>query len=438
MSTIIPGRARSTFRVLGSHKTREVDGMARTRQKTNRMRKLISTHIKTVALALIARCFLIACKDGNNEHPEEKTSFYFGADLSYVNQILAYQGVYKDEGETKSPYRIFKDHGSNLVRFRLWHDPQWTRLVYGDNGLQLYNDIKDVEKGIQLAKAEGMEVLLDFHYSDSWADPAKQEIPAAWKAIQSVEVLADSVYRYTRKTLQYLESKGLMPELVQLGNETNCGMLFTDAPAEFPSCNVCNGQWIRMGEVINAGIKAVREVTTVSAVKTKIILHVADPKNLDWWFGNMINNGKVSDFDIIGFSYYPLWHTTVPVTGLSAMVRDIGNKYQRPMMILETAYPWTTEGADGYSNIFGSQTPIAGYPFSKEGQYNMMRFLTQALMDGGGEGLIYWEPAWITSQMKDQWGTGSSWENSTLFDFNGNVIQGMDFMTHTYTANPVK
>src|SRR5690349_2827865 len=156
--------------------------------------------------------------------PRDLTGFYFGADLSYVNQILDHGGVYKDGGATKSPYQIFKDHGTKLVRLRLWHNPAWTKTVYTPAGDQLYNDILDVAKAIQLSKAQGMKVLLDFHYSDSWADPGKQEIPAAWQNIKSIDVLKDSVYNYTKKTLQYLDDKDLMPEFVQIGNETNCGM----------------------------------------------------------------------------------------------------------------------------------------------------------------------------------------------------------------------
>jgi arabinogalactan endo-1,4-beta-galactosidase len=102
-------------------------------------------------------------------------------------------------------------------------------------------------------------------------------------------------------------------------------------------------------------------------------------------------------------------------------------------MILETAYPWTTTGNDSYNNIFGGQTPISGYPFSNQGQLDMMKAITQELIEGGGVGIFYWEPAWISSSMKDLWGTGSSWENNTFFDYNGEVNLGIQFMTHTYT-----
>jgi arabinogalactan endo-1,4-beta-galactosidase len=315
---------------------------------------------------------------------------------------------------------------------RLWHHPVWTKEVYGDDGTQLYNDIEDVSKAIQLAKAQGLQVLLDFHYSDSWADPGKQEIPEAWKNITTLSVLKDSVYNYTLKSLEYLHQKDLMPEFVQIGNETNCGMLYTNALTSFPACNACNGQWQQLGEVINSAIAAVEEAKAASSVKTKIILHVADPKNAEWWFDNIISAGKVTGFDIVGLSYYPIWHTTVTPEKLSDSILEFKTKYQRDIMILETAYPWTTDNNDGYNNIFGSQSPISGYPYTKQGQYDMLKLITQEVIDGGGIGVVYWEPAWITSDMKDLWGAGSSWENNAFFDFDGNVIPGMDFMNHAY------
>ncbi len=101
-------------------------------------------------------------------------------------------------------------------------------------------------------------------------------------------------------------------------------------------------------------------------------------------------------------------------------------------MILETAYPWGSVGNDGYNNLFGGQTPVARFPFTQQGQLDMMKTITQEMIDGGGIGVVYWEPAWISSGMKDLWGTGSSWENCTFFDFNGNVHQGTDYMKFTY------
>ena len=391
-------------------------------------------------MTIILLCLLLqlSCKDDASEKipPEENPGeeFYVGGDLSYVNQILDHGGVYKDGDTAASPYKIFKDHGANIVRFRLWHNPSWTKEVYGAAGTQLYNDIADVAKSIALSKEQGLSVLLDLHYSDTWADPGKQEIPLAWKDIKDIYVLEDSVYNYTTKVFQYLASRDLVPEFVQIGNETNCGMLYTNAEAGFPACNVCNGEWQRMGMVVNSGIKAVRDATNSASIKTKIILHVADPKNVEWWFDNMTDatKGNVKDFDVIGFSYYPIWHTTVPLNQLSDNVGRFKSKYGKPVFILETAYPWTTETDDNYNNQFGSQTPVTGYPYTKKGQYDLMEKVGQEVKEGGGQGVIYWEPAWISSEMKDLWGTGSSWENNTFFDFDGNTIEGIDFMKHEF------
>jgi len=176
----------------------------------------------------------------------------------------------------------------------------------------------------------------------------------------------------------------------------------------------------------------VRDVSVVSTIKTKIALHVADPKNVDWWFGKITSSGAVTDFEVIGMSYYPLWHTTVAYSDLPALITKLKSSYNKNVMILETAYPWTTEYADSYNNRFGSQTPLTGYPFTREGQTKFMVDLTQNMIKAGCSGIQYWEPAWITSQLKDQWGTGSSWENCTFFDFSGNALPSIDYMRYPY------
>lgn len=392
--------------------------------------------MKTVAITFLSFLFwcTISCSSDEPDPPEplEDPVFFFGADLSYVNQVLDHQGVYKENGSEKNPYQIFAGNGTNLIRLRLWHNPSWTKEVYGASGTQMYNDVKDVERAIKAAKENGMNVLLDFHYSDTWADPGKQYIPLAWKEIRSAEVLRDSVYNYTNKTLTYLNAKGLMPDLVQIGNETNCGMLYSDAGEGFPACNVCNAQWQNIGMILNAGIKAVRDVSAGSTVKTKILLHVADPKNVDWWFDGIKDKALVTDFDMIGFSYYPLWHTTIGLDDISRTISGFRTKYNKDVMILETAYPWTTSGKDSYSNIFGSGQPIAGFPFTEDGQFAFLKKLTEEIKDGKGVGIVYWEPGWISANTKDLWGTGSSWENCTFFNFDGNRIKGMDYMKINY------
>ncbi|WP_445664940.1 glycoside hydrolase family 53 protein [Fodinibius sp. AD559] len=374
--------------------------------------------------------------DGNESNPpaEEKTEFLMGADLSYVNQILDHGGTYRDSGAVENPYKIFSDYGTDVVRLRLWHDPEWTANVYEGEDNPMYNDLADVTRAIGEAKKHDMAVNLDFHYSDTWADPEQQNIPEAWRDITNLEQLKDAVYSYTTETLQHLEDEGLMPEYVQIGNEINCGLLYSNAPQGFPPLNVCNENWSNTGEVINSGIQAVRDVSSNSDVDTKIILHIAQPENVKWWFDNITTSGSVTDFEIIGFSYYTPW-SEVSLNQISDYISDFRSSFDKEVMIVEAAYPWTMDYADDYNNQFGQSALVDGYPATKEGQRNFMIDLTKEIMDGGGTGLMYWEPAWITSDMKDRWGTGSSWENNTLFDFEGNVHQGIEYIDYDYDSN---
>ena len=384
-----------------------------------------------------------ACTDKKpvvEEEPQEEQhtgpftsdEFVMGVDLSYVNQVEDHGGIYRDSSKVRDPFRIMKNHGSNMVRVRLWHNPVWVRTVYNNPQKTLYSGFTDVVKTIQRAKALGMAINLDIQYSDSWADPTKQKPPVAWEDITSLPLLKDSVYNYTFSVLNKLNKLGLMPEMVQIGNETNCGLMMTGTKNGFPNLNGCSEKWQDLGAVINSAIKAVRDVVAQSIVKTKIALHVADPKNVEWWVGKITTSAAVTDFDVIGMSYYPLWHTTIGFGNLPDLISKLKTTFSKKVMILETAYPWTTEYADSYNNQFGSQSPLIGYPFSREGQTQFMTNLCQNVMNAGGSGVFYWEPAWISSQMKDLWGTGSSWENCTFFDFSGNVLPVIDYMKSTY------
>lgn len=378
-------------------------------------------------LLLLTVLITTGCKDKENGDQTLKRVYYthdqfsMGADLSYVNQILDYGGVYRDSSVVTDPYVIFKKYGANTIRFRLWHNPQWTREVYSPAIANMYNDLEDVKRGIQAAKAQGMAVSLDFHYSDSWADPAKQVPPAAWEGL-SLTDLHDSIYNYTLKTLDKLEAANAMPEFVQAGNEINPGFLL-------PQGN----RWDKKADfvyLINGAIKAVRDAAVSSIIKPKIIIHIAQPENAIYWFEGMAAAG-LTDYDIAGISYYYMW-STVSIDSVSDYIANIKALTGKDVMVVETAYPWTLNNADIYNNILGTNKLTVAYPANQTGQYNYLVKLTQEIIDGGGKGIHYWEPAWITSNIKDKWGTGSAWDCNTLFDFSGNVIKGMDYMTYTY------
>jgi arabinogalactan endo-1,4-beta-galactosidase len=346
--------------------------------------------------------------------------FVMGADLSYVNEVQDYGGVYKDSGLVKDPFAIFKSHGTNLVRVRLWHNPQWLAPLTGG---KLYSNLYDVEKTIQRAKASGMAVNLDIHYSDTWADPGTQTMPAAWNGL-SAAILKDSVYNYTFAVLNYLKSKNLVPEMIQIGNETNQGILW-------PTGKVISNNFTPFCDLLKSGIKAVRDFSITSSIKPQIILHVAQLQNADYWTTG-ITTGGVTDFDVLGVSHYSKWSSVNTMADIKNAISSLKSKFGKKVMIVETSYPFSAGNADGYANVIGGDTPVAGYPVSIDGQYQYMKDLTQAVISGGGSGIMYWEPAWITSSLHDLWGTGSSWDNNTLFDFTGNSLAGMEYMTYSY------
>lgn len=362
--------------------------------------------------------------EAGDDEPVTPTSFVMGADLSYVNQILDHSGTYKADGVETDPYEIFANKGTDVVRFRLFHDPQWIKEAYNDPEKPIYHDLDDVALGIQRAKEQGMQVLLDFHYSDIWADPAHQEVPEAW-AGESFEAVVDSIYDYTYETLKTLNDQGLLPEMVQIGNETNTGMVH-------PYGEVYgDANWQELGQLINSGIDAVRDIESESGEEIIVMLHIAQPENVGFWFDQVTTAGAVEDFEIVGFSYYTPY-SDVPLEEISDHVATFKNDYNREVMILETAYPWTLEGADDYGNIFYTESLVDGYPTTQEGQRDFMIELVKEVKDGGGSGVFYWEPAWITSDLKDLWGTGSSWENNALFNIEGNAHAGFDYMSYDY------
>ncbi|MEX2601770.1 MAG: glycosyl hydrolase 53 family protein [Balneolaceae bacterium] len=391
-----------------------------------------------ILLTVFQACSLTNSDDDlaghNNEPPltEENGScadLLMGADLSYLNQVLDYGGTFRDAGEVRDPWQLFADYGTDIVRLRKWHNPVWTAELYGDGEEKMYNGLKDVEEGIRRSKENDMDVLLDFHYSDLWADPGRQEIPAAWLEINDLEVLSDSIYNYTYKTLEYLNSRGLMPEMVQIGNETNCGLLYSNAPSGFPKLNGCDGHWDNLAVVFNSAIRAVRDVAAHSETEPQIALHVAQPENVVWWFDHMISAGT-TDFDIAGFSYYSAW-SDEPIENIGDQIAEFRSRYSRDVLILETAYPWTLEDGDGYGNIFDAGSLINGYPATSDGQKRYMEDLANEVKRGDGQGIIYWEPAWITSNLKHLWGEGSSWDNNTFFDHEGNTLPVFETMTCT-------
>ena len=360
---------------------------------------------------------LVACS--TEKEPDNNTTilpdgneseFYVGADLSYVNEMENCGVSYKNkEGQTEDVFKIFAEGGSNLVRVRLWHNPTWTN----------YSNHEDVEKTIQRAKNTNTKVLLDFHYSDDWVDPEKQEIPKAWLPfVDNLPVLGDSIYNYTYKVLDKLSRKNLLPEMVQVGNEINLMILQKDN-------NANPMDWPRNSFLINKGIKAVRDLSKKKKKNIEVMLHIAQPENGVWWFKEAKENG-VTDFDWIGLSYYPNW-SQYTIQNVAPVLKNLIDTYSKKLMIVETAYPFSLLNADSANNILGTDALITGYEATQSGQLKYLLDLKQAIKTAGGSGLVYWEPAWLSNNCTTRWGQGYHWDNATLFDANYKPTLGFDF-----------
>lgn len=326
-------------------------------------------------------------------------SFFLGADLSYVNEVEDHGATYREKAKKVDPYRLFAQKGTNLVRLRLWHTPKESP----------YSGLADVTRSIQRAKKEKMPVLLDFHYSDTWADPGKQYVPAAWASISDTRVLGDSVYQYTLKTLLRLDKDKLLPEYVQVGNETNSELL-----QPFGQKAKDDIDWERNGFLLNKGIAAVREASRVIGKPISIFLHIAQPENALTWFAAAKKAG-VTDYDYIGISYYPLW-SEYQFDRLPEAIATLKRTYGKPVVIVETSYPYSMTDVDQANNILDKNALIEGYPATPEGQFRYMTDLVGICLKAGGSGVIYWEPAWVSSTAKTLWGQGSHWDNATFFD----------------------
>lgn len=353
-------------------------------------------------------------------------NFYLGADLSYVNEMEDCGVTYQEDGNVKDVHSIFSGHGCNLVRLRLWHTPNW----YDDlNAGKRYSDLADVKIAINRAKQSGMNVLLDFHLSDSWADPSKQLVPGAWlDVVDNTDILKDSLYNYIFHTLSELHSENLLPEMIQIGNETNKGILLSPQDNQ-----VWTLDWNRNAILFNSAIQAVKDFEDQNNEDVKIVIHVAGPSNAEWLVDGFVSNG-VTDFDIIGLSYYWAWHMPTTIADAGNVIQTLRNLYpEKEVMIVETGYIWTTAWNDNASNII-SETHPDYTPASPENQRDWLIDLTKEVIAKEGLGVIYWEPAWVSSTCFTQWGQGSHQEHAAFFDFDNNLLVpgGIEWMSYDY------
>jgi arabinogalactan endo-1,4-beta-galactosidase len=351
-------------------------------------------------------------------YPAEKISgFIKGADVSSLPQIEDNGGVYKENGIQKDALFIFKNHGINYARLRIWHTP-----ADGYCGL-----IKTLQLAQRIKNAD-LKLLLDIHYSDTWADPIHQTKPSAWQSL-GFEELKDSVYQYTFDVIMALKNQNTLPDMVQLGNEIICGMLWDDGRV----CDPFNTtqQWMQLAELLNEGIQGVNDGIDPGD-SVKIMIHIdrgGDNGGARWFYDNLVAQNV--NFDIIGLSFYPWWHGTL--TDLQNNLNDLAGRYNKDIIVVETAYPWTLEWNDNTNNIVGDSTQLlSGYPATVEGQKNFLSDIITIIKnapDAKGKGLFYWEPDWISAPS-----FGSPWENLALFDFDGNVLNSISVFDSIETS----
>ena len=338
--------------------------------------------------------------------PVGTDSFIRGVDLSFTPEIRSAGTLFKYNNVVGNILSIVKDRGINTVRLRLWYSPASS-----------HSNLQEIIGFATEIKNMGLAVYLDIHYSDTWADPGNQTKPAAWQSLSFTQ-LKDSMYSYTKRVVKACSDAGAKPSIVQIGNETNSGFLWDDGRVG-GSYNV---NWPNYAALLKSGIQAVKDVDP--GIKTMI--HFAGSSGADWFFSNL--QSQTVNYDYIGLSYYPVWHGK-DLDILSQDLTALVNTYNKPIIIAETAYPFTLGWNDYTNNIIGlTNQLIPAYAASLSGQANFISALIKkirSLPNSKGAGICYWAPDWVA--FKGPIATnGSVWENLALFDFNNNAVPALD------------
>lgn len=363
--------------------------------------------------------------------------FIMGMDISSVLAEEASGVVYYNEaGEEEDLFEILADAGINYIRVRVWNDP------FDEEGHGYGGGNNNVEAAVEIGKraaAYGMKLLVDFHYSDFWADPSKQFEPKAWKGMQ-VSDKKEALYDFTLESLKTIADAGADIGMVQIGNEINNGLAGVKSQSDIM-------------ELLKSGSEAVRTFAKDSSKEIQIIVHYTDVENRE----DILNKAKKLedtgvDYDIFGISYYGFWHGTME--NMTSVLKEISNTYGKKTCIMETSYMYTTEDGDAFGNSVGEANAMDAYSATVQGQTSYMRDVMAAAVEAGALGIFYWEGAWIpvgsdhdsNSLLWEEHGSGwassyaseydpndagryyggSSWDNQAFFDFEGHVLPSLD------------
>ena len=390
--------------------------------------------LKPALLAVCLTCGLAAsafAADAVKTRPFNAmpADFIKGADISTLLEAEQHGAkFYNQNGQQQDAIAILKANGVNYVRLRLWVDPQdASGKTYGGGSNNLENTIALAKR----VKALGLKLLLDFHYSDFWTDPGKQFKPKAWEKMVYPQ-LKTAIHDYTRDTIARFKKEGVLPDMVQIGNEINGGMLWPEGK----SWGQGGGEFDRLAGLLNAAISGLKENLT-GGEQVKIMLHLAEGTKNDtfrWWFDEIAK--RHVPFDIIGLSMYTYWNG--PISALKANMDDISRRYNKDVIVVEAAYGYTLDNCDNAENSFqAKEEKDGGYPGTVQGQYDYIHDLMQSVIDvpdHRGKGIFYWEPTWIAvpgttwatkagmKYIHDEWKEGNARENQALFDCQGKVL----------------
>ena len=353
-----------------------------------------------------------------NPIPNLPADFIKGADVSMLPELEACGGKFYDmDGTQMDELAIMKKYGINWIRLRIWNNPAH------ENG----GGYTTAERALAMTKRAhvlGMKVLIDFHYSDFWADPGKQWAPKAWEKDSAKQVEKD-VYDYTKKVLGDFKAAGELPEMVQVGNEITNGMIWP--LGKLPSAD--NGK--TLASFVASGLRAVHD--TDAGIKTMIHIDKGgDNAASRTFYDQLINTNGVKDFDVIGLSYYPFWHGNMHQ--MQANINDLAARYGKDVVIVETAFGYTNENFDDTKNPYDAQAErVGGFRSTVQGQATGLRTVMQSLANvpgGKGIGMFYWEPDWYAvpgaGAFKDQ---GDEWDNLVMFDNSGKALESWKVFT---------
>lgn len=367
-----------------------------------------------------------------------------GMDISSLDEIERLGAKFYDNGEEQELIEILKKYDTNYIRLRLWNDPKT------EDGRPYGAGNTDYETTLRMAKrvkTAGLGFLLDFHYSDFWADPGKQRKPKAWVGM-NVDELENAVYEFTKEMVSGFVKEGAAPDMVQVGNELSNGLLWPE------------GQWPNFANIarfVSAGIRAVKE----TCPEAKIMIHLDNGGNNELyrkWFDEYININKGEDFDVIGLSYYPFWHGDL--NALANNMNDIAVRFGKELVIAEVSMGHTTKDYAEYEKLApenrkGMATKPAlceKVPFAMtvDGQCEFMKAFLEVVEnvpENKGRGFFYWEAGWLPVEgsgwateealeyIKESGPCGNEWANQALFDYDGNALPALEVIRDYKSKN---